>query len=104
MCEHTTGGVQVVQAVNSPRGKLLYDIYHMQIMEGDLVRTIQKNIDWIGHFHTGVVPGRHDLDPTQEVQWDAVIRGIPATNLCGVVAHEFLPTHDPPASLLQAVD
>lgn len=104
MCDHTAWGVQVVQAVNSPRVKLLYDIYHMQIMEGDLVRTIQKNIDWIGHFHTGGVPGRHELDATQEVQWDGVMRGIAATNFRGFVAHEFVPTRDPLTSLRQAVD
>jgi hydroxypyruvate isomerase len=90
--------------VNSPRVKLLYDIYHMQIMEGDLVRTIQKNIDWIGHFHTGGVPGRHELDGTQEVQWDGVMRGIAAVNFHGYVAHEFVPVHDPLTSLRQAVD
>jgi len=104
MCDHTTWGVQVVQAVNSPRVKLLYDIYHMQIMEGDLVRTIQKNIDWIAHFHTGGVPGRHELDATQEVQWDGVMRGIAATNFRGYVAHEFVPTRDPLTSLRQAAD
>jgi hydroxypyruvate isomerase len=104
MCDHTAWGVQVVQAVNSPRVKLLFDIYHMQIMEGDLVRTIQKNIDWIGHFHTGGVPGRHELDATQEVQWDGVMRGIAATNFRGYVAHEFVPTLDPLTSLRQAAD
>ena len=104
MCDHTAWGVQVVQAVNSPRIKLLYDIYHMQIMEGDLVRTIQKNIDWIGHFHTGGVPGRHELDGTQEVQWDGVMRGIAATDFRGYVAHEFVPTRDPFTSLRQAAD
>jgi hydroxypyruvate isomerase len=104
MCDHTTWGVQVVQAVNSPRVKLLFDIYHMQIMEGDLVRTIQKNIDWIGHFHTGGVPGRHELDGTQEVQWDGVMRGIAATNFRGFVAHEFVPARDPLTSLREAAD
>ena len=104
MCDHTAWGVQVVQAVNSPRVKLLYDIYHMQIMEGDLVRTIQKNINWIGHFHTGGVPGRHELDATQEVQWDGVMRGIAATGFRGYVAHEFVPARDPLTSLRQAVD
>jgi hydroxypyruvate isomerase len=104
MCDHTAWGVQVVQAVNSPRVKLLYDIYHMQIMEGDLVRTIQQNIQWIGHFHTGGVPGRHELDGTQEVQWDGVMRGIAATNFQGYVAHEFVPSRDPLTSLRQAVD
>jgi hydroxypyruvate isomerase len=104
MCDHTAWGVQVVQAVNSPRVKLLFDIYHMQIMEGDLVRTIQKNIDSIGHFHTGGVPGRHELDGTQEVQWDGVMRGIAATNFRGLVAHEFIPTRDPLTSLRDAAD
>jgi hydroxypyruvate isomerase len=104
MCDHTAWGLQVVQAVNSPRVKLLYDIYHMQIMEGDLVATIQKNIDWLGHFHTGGVPHRHELDGTQEVQWDGVMRGIAATNYRGYVAHEFVPTRDPLTSLREAVD
>jgi hydroxypyruvate isomerase len=104
MCDHSAWGVQIVQAVNSPRVKLLYDIYHMQIMEGDLVRTIQKNIEWIGHFHTGGVPGRHELDATQEVQWDGVMRGIAAANFRGYVAHEFVPSRDPLTSLRQAVN
>jgi hydroxypyruvate isomerase len=104
MCDHSAWGLQVVQAVNSPRVKLLYDIYHMQIMEGDLVRTIQKNIDWIGHFHTGGVPGRHELDGTQEVQWDGVMRGIAAFKFNGYVAHEFVPARDPLTSLRQAAD
>jgi len=69
MCDHTAWGVDVVQRVNSPNVKLLYDIYHMQIMEGDLIDTIQQNIQWIGHFHTGGVPGRHELNDQQEVQW-----------------------------------
>jgi hydroxypyruvate isomerase len=104
MCDHSAWGLQVVQAVNSPNVKLLYDIYHMQIMEGDLVATIQKNIQWLAHFHTGGVPGRHELDGTQEVQWDGVMRGIAATNFQGYVAHEFVPTRDPFTSLRQAVD
>jgi hydroxypyruvate isomerase len=104
MCDHTAWGVQVVQAVNSPHVKLLYDIYHMQIMEGDLIRTIQENIQWLAHFHTGGVPGRHELDNTQEVQWDGVMRGIAATNFQGYVAHEFVPTRDPLTSLREAVD
>lgn len=104
MCDHTAWGVRVVEAVNSPRVKLLYDIYHMQIMEGDLIRTIQDNIQWLAHFHTGGVPGRHELDGTQEVQWDGVMRGIVAANFQGYVAHEFVPTRDPLTSLRQAVD
>jgi hydroxypyruvate isomerase len=104
MCDHTAWGVRVMEAVNSPRVKLLYDIYHMQIMEGDLIRTIQKNIQWLGHFHTGGVPGRHELDNTQEVHWDAVMRGIATTSYNGYVAHEFVPTRDPLTSLREAVD
>lgn len=104
MCDHTAWGANVMQQVNSPHVKLLYDIYHMQIMEGDLIRTIQENIQWIGHFHTGGVPGRHELDDTQEVQWDGVMRGILATGFNGYVAHEFLPTRDSFTSLRQAVD
>jgi hydroxypyruvate isomerase len=79
MCDHTAWGVRVVQEVNSPNVKLLYDIYHMQIMEGDLISTIRANIQWIGHFHTGGVPGRHELDDKQEVQWDGVMRAITDT-------------------------
>lgn len=104
MCDHTAWGVRVVQEVNSPRVKLLYDIYHMQIMEGDLVDTIRRNIQWIAHFHTGGVPGRHELDGTQEVQWDGVMRGIADTGFQGYVAHEFVPTGDPLKSLRAAAD
>jgi hydroxypyruvate isomerase len=104
MCDHTAWGVRVVSEVNSPRVKLLYDIYHMQIMEGDLIATIGANIQWLGHFHTGGVPGRHELDNTQEVQWDGVMRGIVGTDFTGYVAHEFVPSRDPLTSLREAVD
>lgn len=104
MCDHTAWGANVMQQVNSPNVKLLYDAYHMQIMEGDLISTIQENIRWIGHFHTGGVPGRHELDDTQEVQWDGLMRGILATGFKGYVAHEFQPVRDPFTSLRQAVD
>jgi hydroxypyruvate isomerase len=103
MADHTAWGVSVVRAVNSPRIKLLYDIFHMQIQEGDVIRTIQENSQWIGHFHTGGVPGRHELDDTQEVRWDGVMRGIAATGFTGYVAHEFSPTRDPLTSLREAV-
>jgi len=96
--------VHVMQEVNSPRVKLLYDIYHMQIMEGDLIDTIRANIQYLGHFHTGGVPGRHELDNTQEVQWDGVMRAIADLNYTGYVAHEFVPSRDPLTSLRQAVD
>ena len=104
MADHTAWGAQVMHEVNSPHVKLLYDIYHMQIMEGDLIATIQANIDVIGHFHTGGVPGRHQLDHNQEVQWDGVMRGIADAGYQGYVAHEFLPTIDPVTALRQAVE
>jgi hydroxypyruvate isomerase len=104
MCDHTAWGVRVVEEVNSPSVKLLYDIYHMQIMEGDLIETIRQNIKWIGHFHTGGVPGRHELDSTQEVQWDGVMRAIADTGFKGYVAHEFVPAGDPLAGLKNAAD
>jgi hydroxypyruvate isomerase len=104
MCDHTAWGVRVMEEVGSPNIKLLYDIYHMQIMEGDLIATIQANSKWLGHFHTGGVPGRHELNDTQEVNWAGVMRGIAATGYKGYVAHEFVPTGDPLTSLRQAVD
>jgi hydroxypyruvate isomerase len=104
MCDHTAWGVRVMQAVNSPRVKLLYDIYHVQIMEGDLIRTITDNIEWLGHFHTGGVPGRHELDDTQEVNWAGVMCAIAATKYTGYVAHEFIPTREPMRSLQEAVE
>jgi hydroxypyruvate isomerase len=104
MCDHTAWGVGVVEEVNSPNVKLLYDIYHMQIMEGDLIATITKNMAWMGHFHTGGVPGRHELDDTQEVQWDGVMRAIAGAGFKGYVAHEFVPVRDPLSSLRAAVD
>lgn len=102
MADHTAWGVHVMSQVNSPRVKLLYDIYHMQIMEGDLITTIRDNIQWIGHFHTGGVPGRHELNNKQEVQWDGVMRAIAALPFHDYVAHEFIPTGDPVTSLRQA--
>ncbi|HTZ89172.1 MAG TPA: TIM barrel protein [Alloacidobacterium sp.] len=104
MADHTAWGVRVMSEVNSPRVKLLYDIYHMQIMEGDLIDTIRENIQWLGHFHTGGVPGRHELDDTQEITYVAVMNAIADLNFKGYVAHEFLPTRDPLTSLRQAVD
>jgi hydroxypyruvate isomerase len=90
-CDHTPWGVAVMKQVNSPRVKLLYDIYHMQIMEGDLIRTIRDNIQYIGHFHTGGNPGRNDLDTEQEIYYPAVVRAIKNTNYDGYIAQEFHP-------------
>jgi hydroxypyruvate isomerase len=101
--DRTAFGVAIVKAVDSTRVKLLYDIYHMQIMEGDLVRTIRDQHQYIGHYHTGGVPGRHELDGTQEVNWPAVCRAIVDTGFRGFLAHEFVPTRDPLTSLREAV-
>ena len=101
--DRTAFGVAVVKAVASPRVKLLYDIYHMQIMEGDLIATIKAEHDHIGHYHTSGVPGRHELDDAQEINWPAVCRAIVGTGFRGYVAHEFVPTRDPLTSLRDAV-
>jgi hydroxypyruvate isomerase len=101
--DHTAFGVAVVKAVSSPRVKLLYDIYHMQIMEGDVIHTIRDAQQYIGHYHTGGVPGRHELDDSQELNWRAVARAIVDTGFTGYLAHEFVPTKDPITSLREAV-
>jgi hydroxypyruvate isomerase len=101
--DRTAFGAAIVRAVNSARVKLLYDIYHMQIMEGDVIRTIRDNHAIIGHYHTGGVPGRHELDDTQELNWAAVARAIVDTGFSGYLAHEFVPTRDPITSLREAV-
>jgi hydroxypyruvate isomerase len=101
--DHSAFGLKVVKAVNSPRVKLLYDAYHMQIMEGDLIRTLRDNRDWIAHVHTGGVPGRHELDDTQEVNWRAVAAALADMGFDGYMAHEFVPTRDPLTSLREAV-
>src|SRR5258708_39192983 len=93
-----------MRGVNSPRVKLLYDIYHMQIMEGDVIRTIRDNAQWIGHFHTGGVPGRHELDDRQELNWRGIAGAVADLGFAGYVAHEFVPTGEPLAALRQAVN
>jgi|SRR5690348_3167459 len=92
MCDHTTWGVEACKRVNSPRIKLLYDIYHMQIMEGDIIRTIQKNIQYIGHFHTAGNPGRHQFDDTQEMNYTGICKGIADTGYQGCLSHEYSPS------------
>ncbi|HKV39710.1 MAG TPA: sugar phosphate isomerase/epimerase family protein, partial [Blastocatellia bacterium] len=101
--DHAAFGVEVMKRVGSPRVKLLYDIYHMQIMEGDIIRTIRDNQQYIGHYHTGGVPGRHEIDGTQELNYQAVCKAIVETGFKGYLAHEFVPTHDPLTSLREAV-
>ncbi len=101
--DHTSFGASVIKAVNSPRVKLLYDIYHMQIMEGDVIRTIRGNIQWIGHFHTGGVPGRHEINGDQELNYRAIVAAIANLDYRGFLAHEFAPTRsDPFQSLAEA--
>jgi hydroxypyruvate isomerase len=101
--DRTAFGVEVIRAVGSPNVKLLYDIYHMQIMEGDIIRTIRDHGEHIAHFHTGGVPGRHELDETQELYWPAIARAIVDSGFTGYFAHEFIPSRDPLASLRGAV-
>ena len=103
MCDHTAWGVELVKRVGSDRFKLLYDIYHMQIMEGDVIRTIRENHAFIAHYHTGGVPGRHEIDGTQELNYSAIARAIKETGHRGFVAQEFIPVREPFASLAQAL-
>jgi hydroxypyruvate isomerase len=95
MCDHTSWGVGVCKRVNSPRVKLLYDIYHMQIMEGDVIRTIRDNINYIGHFHTAGNPGRHEFDETQELYYPPICKAIADLGFKGFIAHEYSPTKAP---------
>jgi hydroxypyruvate isomerase len=101
--DRTPFGVEVMSAVNSPRVKLLYDIYHMQIMEGDVIRTIRTYQQWIGHYHTGGVPGRNEIDDSQELNYATIARAIVDTGFKGYFAHEFIPLRDPLTSLREAV-
>ena len=100
--DHAAFGAAVMEKVGSPRVKLLYDIYHMQIMEGDVIRTIRDQRAWIGHFHTGGVPGRHEIDDSQELNYHAVARAIADTGFEGYVAHEFKAQGEPYAALAAA--
>jgi hydroxypyruvate isomerase len=103
MCDHSAWGVELMKKVGSERCKLLYDIYHMQIMEGDVIRSIQKNHQYFGHYHTGGNPGRHEIDETQELNYPAIMKAIVATGYKGFVGQEFVPVRDPLASLKQAI-
>ena len=105
MCDHTVWGVELCKRVGSDRFKLLYDIYHMQIMEGDLIATIKKYHQYIAHYHTGGVPGRNEIDDTQEIHYPAVMKAITETGYKGHVAQEFIPKReDVIASLKQGVE
>src|SRR5690606_25759995 len=103
MCDHTAWGAAMCEMVGSERIKLLYDIYHMQIMEGDVIATIRKYHQYIGHYHTGGVPGRNEIDETQELNYPAIMKAIHETGFTGFVGQEFIPKRDPLTSLKQGV-
>jgi len=104
MCDNHIWGVELCKRISSPNFKLLYDIYHMQIDEGDVIRTIRDNKDYFGHYHTGGIPGRHEIDETQELYYPAVMKAIVETGYKGYVAQEFIPAaEDKVASLQKAV-
>ena len=92
MCDNSPWGVELCKRIGSPNFKLLYDIYHMQINEGDVIRTIRDNHNYFGHYHTAGVPGRHEIDDSQELFYPAIMKAIVATGFKGYVAQEFIPT------------
>ncbi len=107
MCDHTPWGLELVQKVGSPRFKLLYDIYHMQIMEGDVIRTIRDHHDEIAHYHTAGNPGRHEftsVNDVQEMNYTGIFRAIRETGYTGFIAHEFIPTREPFGALREAFE
>jgi hydroxypyruvate isomerase len=106
MFDHFTWGVDVMKRVNSPRVKILFDIYHAQIMDGDIVRNIRDHFQWIGHFHTGGNPGRHEIDDSQELNYRFIMQEIAALGFTGFVSHEYSPKagSDPLAVLAKAVE
>jgi len=104
MCDHTAWGVELCKRISSENFKLLYDIYHMQIMEGDIIRTIRDNNTYFAHYHTGGVPGRHEIDDTQELYYPAIMRAILDTGFQDYVAQEFVPTAKDHKHMLKALD
>lgn len=104
MANSTEWGIKVVSAVDSPKVHLLYDIYHMQVMEGDVIQTIRDHHQWIAHYHTAGVPGHHEIDHRQELNYRPICQAIAATGYSGYVGQEFVPTGDWKAALRQAYD
>lgn len=102
MCDSTAWGVEVCKQVDSPHLKLLYDIYHMQVMEGDVIQTIRDNHQYIGYYHTAGVPGRAEIDDTQELYYPAIVRAIAETGFTGYIGQEFIPKGDPKKALATA--
>ncbi len=103
MCDRTAWGVELAERLGSEHFKLLYDIYHMQIMEGDVIRTIRDNHQYIGHYHTGGNPGRNEIDDSQELNYTAIMRAIVETGYTGYVGQEFVPSRTPLVSLRDAI-
>ncbi len=103
-CDRTAWGLQVVSAVDSPYARLLYDIYHMQVMEGDVIQTIRDHYQWFAYYHTAGVPGRNEIDETQELNYPAICRAIAETGFSGYIGQEFVPLGDWKAALQQAYD
>jgi len=104
MCDKSSWGIELCKRLDSPNFKLLYDIYHMQIDEGDIIRTIQRDHQYFGHYHTGGVPGRNEIDERQELNYPAIMRAIVKTGFKGYVAQEFIPADkDPIVSLTTAI-
>jgi hydroxypyruvate isomerase len=105
MCDRTSWGVELCKRIGSENFKLLYDIYHMQIDEGDIIHNITENHQYIAHYHTGGVPGRHEIDDTQELYYPAIMKAIKDTGYKGYVAQEFVPVNpDKLASLKKAIE
>jgi hydroxypyruvate isomerase len=104
MCDRSVWGVELCKRLGSPNFKLLFDIYHMQIDEGDIIHSIRTNHEYYGHYHTGGVPGRHEIDERQELYYPAIMRAIVETGFKGYVAQEFIPADkDPMVSLKTAI-
>tara|TARA_B100000768_G_C11211568_1_gene346245 strand:+ start:15 stop:902 length:888 start_codon:yes stop_codon:yes gene_type:complete len=101
MCDNTPLGIELCKRLNSPNFKLLYDIYHMQISEGDIIRTITDNHQYFGHYHTAGVPGRNEINDNQELYYPAIMKAIVKTGYTGIVAQEFIPKSEDPLSSLR---
>jgi len=104
LCDTVEWAVDVCRRIGSPRMKVLFDIFHVQIMQGDIISRIRQYHEFIGHYHTAGVPGRHEIDDTQELNYPPIIRAIAETGYTGYVAHEFIPKRDPVESLREAVE
>lgn len=102
-CDDIEQTVEICRLVGSPRLKVLFDIYHVQIMHGDVITRIKQHHDWVGHYHTAGVPGRNEIDETQEVNYVPIMKAILATGYQGYVGQEFIPTREPVGALAQAV-